>query len=180
VASLPAQNHYKRYKIKTHAILNTFYYTLWAGIISLKANKSSPRNPHHNTLSLPSAGCTHFFHTKTTSMPPMRLPISRLSQAIRSFSSVAPGTLGPRQQQLYLHRHILQHGPSQRILSKASAASHRWTQVPEAVRDVTSYLALGALSSQAAFLIYCWVSNISSYRTPSPFQPTPWIERCDF
>ncbi|KIW65185.1 hypothetical protein, variant [Phialophora macrospora] len=89
-------------------------------------------------------------------MPPMRLPISRLSQAVRSFSSVAPGTLGPRQQQLYLHRHILHHGPSQRILSKASEASQRWTQVPEAVRDVTSYIALGALSSQAAFLIYCW------------------------
>ncbi|OCT48846.1 hypothetical protein CLCR_05233 [Cladophialophora carrionii] len=89
-------------------------------------------------------------------MPPMRLPINRLGQAVRSFSSAAPGVLGTRQQQFYLHRHILHHGPSQRILSKASAASHGWTQVPEAVRDVTSYLALGALTSQAAFLIYCW------------------------
>src|ERR1700742_835637 len=113
-------------------------------------------------------------------MPPIRIPINRLGQTVKAFSSVAPGMRGSRHQQLYLHRHILHHAPSQRILSKTSAASQRWMQVPEAVRDVTSYLALGALTSEAAFLVYCWVSNISSYRTPSPFQPAPWIDRCDF
>jgi len=95
-------------------------------------------------------------------MPPIRIPVNRLSQAVRTVSSLSPGMLGSRQQQLYLHRHVLHHAPSQRILTKASAARHSlsFAQFPEAVRDVTSYLALGALTSEAAFSIYCWDQDV--------------------
>jgi len=75
-------------------------------------------------------------------------------------TSMAPGMLGPRQQQLYLHRHILHHAPSQRILAKAQTARFSFARFPEAVRDVTSYIALGALTSQAAFSIYCWDEDV--------------------
>jgi hypothetical protein len=107
---------------------------------------------------------------------------------------------------------LLHHEPSERILSKAAAShsvprhsntrSSPTTTFPDLVRDTTSYLALGALTSGAAFAIYCWVSNISSYPSlynnnyysssrsrpsyysslsyPLPFQATPWMDRSDF
>ncbi|KIW83451.1 hypothetical protein Z517_02696 [Fonsecaea pedrosoi CBS 271.37] len=99
-------------------------------------------------------------------MPPMRFPVNRLAQGVRTFSSVSPGALRTAVHHPALHfhhQHILPHSASQRILSKASktaqTAQTHWATVPEAIRDVTSYLALGALTSEAAFLVYCWDQN---------------------
>ncbi|OAG40930.1 hypothetical protein AYO21_04772 [Fonsecaea monophora] len=96
-------------------------------------------------------------------MPPMRIPVNRLAQSARTFSSASPGALRTAVHHPALHfhhQHILPHSASQRILSKASktaqTAQTHWATVPEAIRDVTSYLALGALTSEAAFLVYCW------------------------
>jgi len=85
----------------------------------------------------------------------MRIPLSRLSQGIRTFASQpAARTVAHRIPTLPLH-----HGPSQRILSKAAAAAHHGnsqvSSFPILVRDSTSYGALGALTSGVAFLIYC-------------------------
>ncbi|OAP63631.1 hypothetical protein AYL99_02858 [Fonsecaea erecta] len=98
-------------------------------------------------------------------MPPMRIPINRLATTLRTFSSASPATLrtaATHHPSLHFNsqQHILPHRASQRILSKASqtarTAQTHWSTVPEAIRDVTSYLALGALTSEAAFLVYCW------------------------
>ncbi|KIX98843.1 uncharacterized protein Z520_05304 [Fonsecaea multimorphosa CBS 102226] len=91
-------------------------------------------------------------------MPPMRIPLNRLAQTIRTFSSASPGSMrtavAHHPASLHFHhQHIVPHQASQRILSKAQT---HWSTIPEAVRDVTSYLALGALTSEAAFLVYCW------------------------
>ncbi|OQU93539.1 hypothetical protein CLAIMM_00036 [Cladophialophora immunda] len=103
--------------------------------------------------------------------PPMRIPLGRLAQpttTLRAFSSATPGALR-RPASLHFHGHHvthhhaplpLPHAASQRILSKASqTARTHWATLPEAIRDVTSYLALGALTSEAAFLVYCWDQN---------------------
>ena len=48
------------------------------------------------------------------------------------------------------------------------------------VRNASSYGALGAVTTMAAFMIYCAVSKASSYPSSLPYQPVRWIDRSDF
>ncbi|KIV85382.1 hypothetical protein PV11_01081 [Exophiala sideris] len=85
-------------------------------------------------------------------MPPMRIPVVQLSQGVRTFASQsARRTLAHRVP-------VLHHEPSQRILQKAAdVASHQLSSAsfPLMVRDASSYGALGAVTTMAAFMIYC-------------------------
>ncbi|KAL6248945.1 hypothetical protein RBB50_004008 [Rhinocladiella similis] len=110
-------------------------------------------------------------------MPPMRLPVTTLGQSVRTFASHSA-------RRALAHRLPGLHGPSARILAKTAQPHHiSASSFPMVVRDGLSYSALGALTSAGAFLIYCAVSNISSYPSstlPSQYRPVPWIDRSDF
>ncbi|KIV90432.1 hypothetical protein, variant [Exophiala mesophila] len=86
-------------------------------------------------------------------MPPVKIPLPRVGQAVRSFASQSAGLRASHR----LHLHHPLHIPSQRILAKAatSAQAHA-TSFPVVVRDATSYGALAVLTSGMAFSIYCW------------------------
>ena len=160
--------------------IDQFYHIpLYTHCLIRQSHKSASNETREEIISCRTRPKNTQLGRQNSKMPPMRIPISRLGQGIRTFASrPASRSVAHRLPSQY---HPLHHAPSERILSKAAASHHETSMFPLLVRDATSYGALGALTSGVAFLIYCWVSNISSYPPRQfPFQPVPWIERCDF